>query len=762
MVTIYPQQVIPHHNKGDRIPGEEKYYQGMTNPQHICDPGPGVACWGEQYPSRGGYSDPIYWYGNTVTTLSGSYNLPTSFSTQGWQDSTQEFDKIRSTSIVKKITLEYAIANVQYSNKNTNGIYQSEGAIFYYDELGGGKNESARNSQTSYTFTLSGFGQDRTVSGQGLSVHNLTYKNLSLYDDNNISHYSSVLYEGRDKNLTIGKLKNASLNVVLPRNINYDVGRIVLKYVRLHVEYENLPIKFEIYNLDFMRKSGIWDRWGAESITTCSGNYAVIGVRIHSSSTNVDITKVKLSGTAISHAKKVEPYTEEDHAPMGLNDIYDDSTVVKKYLGGGKFETLDANNAAKAGEIIWTVYSIDKEPDNPSIWYANTLIKVEYDKPGRYSVTASLMNNRGTQDYEKTKTITVKPCAPKVAFNFLDSNDEEMQPPYQYVNTDNTFGRFQITINKSQIFEHSEQIIFDPGGLELTLNKKPNNATVKKENNMFVITGIKDDENIVINFNTYFNVSGKYKVNIYYKNLTEPSWNNSSSYDIIVKGSILPKEYFKLRLEDGTDVRYNSLMFTQGDDLLKPLHYKTDNIEDYLQYLTIIGEKKRIPVGEIQYIYFDIDFDIDKDITLNKVLTYIEINTSNNNADNIIVGSSKNVTLLEMEKDKICSIESIKSNETTRIKFAVKSDIEIEDVQIKIKPYNYEEKYTTGEWLPAYVMFKNIPNVKISIDGISELTCENYENDNEECYFWLYYHIQNLSSTTGKNVRFQLKEPSHL
>lgn len=57
-------------------------------------------------------------------------------------------------------------------------------------------------------------------------------------------------------------------------------------------------------------------------------------------------------------------------------------------------------------------------------------------------------------------------------------------------------------------------------------------------------------------------------------------------------------------------------------------------------------------------------------------------------------------------------------------------------------------------------MFKDIPNIKISIDGISDLMYDDSIQDNPKSYFWLYYNIQNLSDIDAKKIRFQLKEPN--
>ena len=104
-------------------------------------------------------------------------------------------------------------------------------------------------------------------------------------------------------------------------------------------------------------------------------------------------------------------------------------------------------------------------------------------------------------------------------------------------------------------------------------------------------------------------------------------------------------------------------------------------------------------------------------------------------------------------------IDSISIDHPTTIKLAIQSFDE-KECNIYIKPYNESEPYNylpnnPHKWIPAHVLFKNIPNIKIWIEGIDDI--DTSINDT----FSLYYHIQNLSDMQGENLRFQIKEPSY-
>ena len=225
---------------------------------------------------------------------------------------------------------------------------------------------------------------------------------------------------------------------------------------------------------------------------------------------------------------------------------------------------------------------------------------------------------------------------------------------------------------------------------------------------------------------------------------------------IIVLGKGLKKEYFKLRLEDGSDVRYNSLVFTQGDDLTIPLTYTIEDIANPLiDDIHINGETKRMPTNEARFIGFDVDIFTESNELFSNTIFYFEVtDIDGNNCDEIIIGAEDGIDIYDGNDGKYCIVRELESNVNNKLKFIVMSDTEMDYITFKIKPLNYD-KYETGEWKPAKIIFSDMANIKLGIEGISDLT---YTNE-EEAKFTLTYTLENKSNITGKNLKFKLTEP---
>lgn len=210
------------------------------------------------------------------------------------------------------------------------------------------------------------------------------------------------------------------------------------------------------------------------------------------------------------------------------------------------------------------------------------------------------------------------------------------------------------------------------------------------------------------------------------------------------------KDSFKLRLEDGTDVQYNSLIFTQGDDLSIPLTYNTEDASLIsADELSIQGEKKRVPLEETEYITFIIQYE--KDVVLKNVLTYIEL-VGDGNCKDIIIGTDNSSVLLESKGRKYCLIKELLPNQENKIRIAVQSDIEQQCI-LKLRPFNYD-LYDT-KWKSSTALFKDYPNIKISIDGPTDITKTGNDYSNIE----LNYNIENKSDISAENLKFQIEEP---
>lgn len=225
---------------------------------------------------------------------------------------------------------------------------------------------------------------------------------------------------------------------------------------------------------------------------------------------------------------------------------------------------------------------------------------------------------------------------------------------------------------------------------------------------------------------------------------------------LLVLGQGLNKEYFKLRLEDGSDVRYNSLMFTEGDDLLNPLTYTIEDVKNPLvDDIIIVGETKRIPTNEARFINFDVDIFTESNQMFSNTIFYFEVSDNNGNECNdIIIGAEDGIDIYNGAQGKYCIVRELHSNVNNRLRFIALSDSEIECITFKIKPLN-QDKYESGEWKPAKVMFQDMANIKLGIQGISEL---NYTNE-DEATFTLTYTLENRSNIDGEHLKFKLTEP---
>ena len=733
--TFYPLTITPDYSS--RQPTESNsvggraVYQAMKGANNLKSDDNSIAYWGDRFPDKTHSQDPARYYPNTITSFSGSWNIGSPFSVSEWDIP----KNIGGDAKVKKIVLQYAITHVQYKDQHVEGAgwsYNSEGCKFYVNEVRqtGANRVRAENgtvaedSSNNYGIKL-WFDGERYVSGQGLEYSQRTTQNLDEYPS--MASYESILYNNSAGKLTINQLRKSLLRFYLPRNLNWDIGRIVMKYIRLVVTYEEIPPKFEIDVMSVI----------PNTVSTCPGHKSRIGVRIKSTNGHVGPVDVKLSGSGITNAN------------------IRNSTDPTNY----RYNT-------------WTAKTFEKDGT------ARFFFDAYYTEPGNYTITATVQNS------SKNRGIFVHPCEPDFDFILLkdnkstENNIEKHTPGGTYsldnkiecYDSDNESGFFKIVFHKEAVTNDNESIIIDTDGLDIIWNEveTDNDITpIQTDTYVWTINNINHTKDIVLHGRCIFNKAGTYGVTGTYQNLTNPSYNKEKTYGITIKGVKDPedtrfkKDYFKLRLEDGSDVRYNSLMFTKGDDLKTPLTYTTEDISTHKNDMLIIGEQKRIPVNEIQYITFDITLDSEEEIELNNVITYIEAVSDGARCDDIIIGSSKNAKLIDNQSDeKICIISSIKSGETTTIKLALQSHI-AQECNIYLKPYNIKEPYTLLEdtehqrkWTPAHVVFKDIPNIKIWVEGIHEI------NTSQNDKFSLYYHIQNLSDITGKNVRFQLKEPN--
>lgn len=722
---IYPKSIKRAYDEKPNPKGIGCHgtYQIVKNVAALKDNTASVAYWGDYTPqTTGKYKGVLRAYPNTITTFSGSWNIASPFTVTSWDIPSS----IPNDAIVTKITLEYAIAQAHYDGWDN-------ACKFYWSELTSAQKKfkdeetrtSPKNCEMPYKYILQNFAaKDIESVGKGLKEKQ-KIKNKKNYakSDFNKHQYSDVIYKGSNAKLNIGKLKKSTLKAKFPRNLHGSIGRIVMQYIRLHVEYKEVAPAYTMEDIQIT----------PSEITTCPESKARVVIKVKSTNGHTDTQTVTLSGSGVT---------------------------------SGTITNVDAGSKNTFKNNKWTIKS-----------YSNGVATLKYDisysQAGTYKTTATMGK------LSKSKDVKVVSCRPTFDFQFLQENADTIGqdnhlPGGVYSTTatkfdkwydyDDKTGFFKVIFEKESTNNDDEYIDITSGDLAIdwtTISTDTQQITITSiGKNKWRISNINDKTKVILHGFARFNIAGKYEVSATYTNKTHPTFNSTKKYDIIIKGlTRIAKDYFKIRLEDGSDVRYNSLMFTRGDDLEIPLTYTFEDTQNYIDNITIIGEKKRIPVNEIQYIQFEITLNTEKEIELTNVLSHIEVLCNGFRNDGIVIGTSKNVKLLENDNDeKICVIDSIKSTEKTIVKFAVISDEERE-CYIYLKPYNVKDPYIeknnqASKWTPAQVKFKDIPNIKIWIEGISDL---NTSIDGDK--FSLYYHIQNLSDTAGKDIRFQIKEP---
>ena len=303
--------------------------------------------------------------------------------------------------------------------------------------------------------------------------------------------------------------------------------------------------------------------------------------------------------------------------------------------------------------------------------------------------------------------------------------------------------------------------------LDRSLSKLPGKAeTAKVTTSNFTPVWTKtDDFNIngdIITFNKnkvtieseyiYLNKPQVYGISVKY-NDAETGKTQTDTYRFNITSEPLKKEYFKLRLEDGSDVQYNSLRFARGDDLKIPLTYTSSNITDIAPEDFIIkGENKKIAIGEAEYITFNVSLNKDKEqeYAVENVLASIEaFNKDGEDCTDIIIGVDSNGELLDSKDGKYCAIKRLNNQSPTQLRIALLSNVE-QVSTIKIKPYNYD--LYGKEWTPCQATFSEIPNIKLYIDSD-----KNDIHSNDEIQ--VYYYIENKSDVHATNLKFQLIEP---
>lgn len=208
------------------------------------------------------------------------------------------------------------------------------------------------------------------------------------------------------------------------------------------------------------------------------------------------------------------------------------------------------------------------------------------------------------------------------------------------------------------------------------------------------------------------------------------------------------KDFFELHLEDGSDVKYNYLGVTTGDDLIYPL---TSTLNDDKKKFTVKGYDVRLPINEVHYVSFDISDVLEDYQNVLAQINFVVIDEENSENhqktinDEIIYGSNDAIQMLDSNN---FIINQLNSNETNTIRFAVLSSVKRTCAAYLTI---FEEEYS-----PSTVIFKDLPQIKLSIEGPHEL---NFNSESKE--FTLRYKVQNLSNIDGEDIKFKIKEQDY-
>lgn len=533
------------------------------------------------------------------------------------------------------------------------------------------------------------------------------YNNNKINPDKNNTNYanlktlhSHILYESNNDTFTIEDLKKTQIKFIAPTNTSNNHLRMVMQFIRLKVDFEEHPLcRTQLYIEE------------SKSIVNKTYHGSVI---VKTTNEQFNQTKIKI-------------------------DLPSDTEITDFNTNYGNSESYYDKETQ-----IWYINKINTESrENILKNYAQLHFEAKSSQTGKHTITSTLLNNQDSIEYTSADDITINS-------DILKFSIETNKDIYQI----NNLFILKVTVDNPSPSENNK-IIIDTQGI----------VTKKTQWNIDLPMTYLDNGKWEVQLTNKQYVFLKAEVDQLTKSGDITIKGEYYTYDSIIRrqkhitifDNPLDKEYFKIRLEDGSDVRYNSLLFTEGDDLTIPLTYDiSDDNTQLLKDLKIIGETKRIPIGETDIINFTLSIDSKHKISYENILASIEVIDKNGKSRNdIIIGSTESVNILDINNPKYFIIDQLSSEKKKNIGFMVES--ENEDICIiKIKILN-EDKYDTLTWTPSKIFFKDAPNVKMTIDGIDDLIYES-EEDN---YFTLYYKIQNQSDIDGKNLKFKIIEPAY-
>ena len=374
-------------------------------------------------------------------------------------------------------------------------------------------------------------------------------------------------------NLTVNDLKDIKIKFNPAPNTSYNHLRIVMQFIRIKISYED-------YKIDpLCRIKSEIDK--KEVATKQPFNYKI---KMHSSNGQFDITKCK-----INIPKDVEI----------LNIIKDTNSV------------FDINTG------LWTVNSLENNN-------AEMIIQCQSSKIGIKKFNATIINNADSIDYATSDSIEI--ISKSTAFD-LKVNQNLFKASL------NSTLSITISLVRSHKTEGTEKIIIDTDGLITSTQGQWSHGTTTNMTHIgdgkWEVTNINfNDASSPFRFMLYgtvdMNQAGDYTIVATHQETN--TQDITKSEDISVIGELLSKEYLTFKVEDGSDIQYNTLMFTEGDDLVNPLTYEIEDDNLLLDNLSIIGENRKLPVGEAKYIKFILNLNTSEKINFKNILAYVDVN----------------------------------------------------------------------------------------------------------------------------------------
>ena len=642
---------------------------------------------------------PLRNYPDSVTTPSGSFYKPEYITASGWT-----IKDVDQKSIVQKIAIEYKWEQIAYSSKTSFGKFAQPTISIVYK----GK-------------TLTSFkGAKPEAIRYNNNTTNKAYMNTNYAD---LATLHSKTIDISKYNITVKDLPKLKIKFDPAKNTASNHCRIVMQFLRLKVSYQAPPKqeKKETPIVDVPPLYRVTSKiTPTESITDKEWTYECT---IKSQNTHVKSTTCKLKFSNIQSIEYVS------HTTDNKNNTYDPD---KK---------------------VWTIKTFTNKS-------AKLILKCKSHLLGTQGITTTVQKYADSVGYETTSNIDI--VSDKIDLRIGLIGEQE---PYVFNTKGETISKcLRMTLIRDRLpQDNSGKVILNTGSWlsngDLTISEGTANMTYN--DGKWTISNIIT-ERLIIQATTCKEIKpGTYTITADYTE-TEKTLPQVS-IPIHVIGNTLDKEFFKLRLEDGSDVRYNSLMFTPGDDLTIPLTYDIVSDSSLKDHLIITGEQKTIPVNEARYISFTIQLK-DTTETYQNIIAYIDVVDENGqNAFDILVASDSNIQLFQGGEHKYCIIDELSPNEVKKIKFVVLSDTE-RICQIKLKPFNYD-LYESEVWTKSVAHFKDMPNLKLSIEA------DKYDlNTDNNADLQVTYTIENRSTkgfhitpTNFVNVtgyKFKLTEPS--